>query len=94
MSLKEFVGKYDHLEAGAHLENELVSIAGRVSRIASSSSKLRFLDIKSEGTKLQVFANFANHDASTGDFNDTYNNIKRGDIIGLTGFPGNYILYN
>uniref|UniRef100_A0A3B0MRG1 Lysine--tRNA ligase n=1 Tax=Theileria annulata TaxID=5874 RepID=A0A3B0MRG1_THEAN len=88
MSLKEYVDKYEHLEAGEHLENELVSIAGRVSRIASSSSKLRFLDIKSEGTKLQVFANFANHDPSTGDFNDTYNNIKRGDIIGLTGFPG------
>ncbi|UKJ88910.2 lysine-tRNA ligase [Theileria orientalis] len=88
ISIKDFIKKYEYLEPGDHLGEEKVLIAGRVSRLASSSSKLRFLDIKSDGVKLQVFANFANHDPSTGDFNEIYNNIKRGDIIGITGFPG------
>ncbi|EKX72863.1 lysyl-tRNA synthetase, putative [Theileria equi strain WA] len=88
MSIKDYISKYENLAAGEHDDSVVVSLAGRVSRIASSSSKLRFLDLKSEGYKLQVFANFANHDPETGDFNEIYNNIKRGDIVGFTGYPG------
>ncbi|KAK1442294.1 bacterial/eukaryotic lysine-tRNA ligase [Babesia gibsoni] len=88
LTINQFIEKYEDLSPGQYLEHEEIRIAGRISRIASSSSKLRFFDMRSNGTKLQVFVNFEYHNHTTGDFNEIYNSIKRGDIIGIVGFPG------
>ncbi|EDO05860.1 putative lysyl-tRNA synthetase [Babesia bovis T2Bo] len=88
MNIEEFINKYDHLTAGQYVENEEVRIAGRITRMASSSSKLRFYDVRSNGVRLQVFVNYEYHNASSGDFMEIHNSLKRGDVVGIVGFPG------
>ncbi|KAK1934391.1 lysyl-tRNA synthetase [Babesia divergens] len=88
MNIGQFIEKYDHLTPGQYLEREEVRLAGRISRVASSSSKLRFFDVRSNGFRLQVFANYEYHNHQIGDFMELYDTIKRGDVVGIVGFPG------
>lgn len=50
--------------------------------MAASGQKLRFYDVRGEGHRLQVMANMADHDSSTGDFLEIHNAFRRGDIVG------------
>ena len=59
ISLENFLSKYDHLEKEQSAADEH-TIAARVHAIRQSSSKLRFLDIRAEGVKLQVITKLAN----------------------------------
>lgn len=88
MSIEEFQKMYGGLEDGAHLTNEEVCLAGRLTRVAPSGQKLRFYDLRGDGHRLQVMANLADHDASTGDFVEIHNSLRRGDIVGIRGYPG------
>lgn len=88
ITIEDFIRQYDYLNPGEYMEHVEVRLAGRISRIASSSSKLRFYDLRSNGYRLQVFVNYEYHDASSGEFCDTYNIVKRGDVVGIVGFPG------
>ncbi|KAE8731857.1 Lysine--tRNA ligase [Hibiscus syriacus] len=72
MSVIEYIDKYRSLGNGEHIEHVSVSLAGRIMSKRSSSSKLFFYDLHGEGAKVQVMT-----DAS----------VKRGDIVGVTGFP-------
>lgn len=56
-SIPDFVTAYGGCEAGAHLA-EVVSVAGRVHFMRSSSSKLQFYDLRADGAKVQVMMNF------------------------------------
>ena len=64
----------------------LISIAGRVHAIRESGAKLIFYDLRGEGVKLQVMAN-AKLYKSEQDFEIDTSKIRRGDIIGINGFP-------
>lgn len=55
---------------------------GRLTRVAASGQKLRFYDVRGDGHKVQVMANIADHDPSTGDFVEIHNAFRRGDIVG------------
>ncbi|KAL8424573.1 hypothetical protein Efla_003689 [Eimeria flavescens] len=88
MTVEDFQKKYGGLKDGEHLSNEEVSLAGRLSRVAASGQKLRFYDLRGDGFRLQVMANLADHDASTGDFLEIHNAFRRGDIVGVRGYPG------
>lgn len=46
-----------------------------------------FYDIVGEDGKLQIYANAQFHKGEK-NFEETHENVKRGDIIGITGFPG------
>jgi len=83
-SLTHFIEKYKDVAAGSHSE-EIVSVAGRVHSIRESGAKLRFYDLRGEGTKIQVMANAS---FSTQDFEQIHSRVHRGDIIGCTGHPG------
>lgn len=86
ISLEEFISKYNHLKDGEMLENEVLSVAGRVHAIRESGAKLIFYDLRGEGVKLQVMANaklYASEEAFTADSDK----IRRGDIIGINGYP-------
>ena len=50
--------------------------------MAASGQKLRFYDVRGDGHRLQVMANLADHDLSTGDFLEVHNAFRRGDIVG------------
>ncbi|KAF7269944.1 hypothetical protein GWI33_017035 [Rhynchophorus ferrugineus] len=56
ISLQDFIEKFSNLKDNEVLENEKLSIAGRVHAIRASGAKLIFYDLRGEGTKLQVMA--------------------------------------
>ncbi|ORM41330.1 Lysine--tRNA ligase [Babesia sp. Xinjiang] len=88
INIEEFINRYERLATGQYLEHEEVRLAGRITRVASSSSKLRFYDVRSNNLRLQVFVNFENHNPDSGDFYEMHSSIRRGDVVGIVGFPG------
>lgn len=85
-SLVQFLEKYANLQDGEVLENEELSVAGRVHAIRESGAKLIFYDLRGEGVKLQVMAT-AKHYESEERFVEDTDVIRRGDIIGVNGVP-------
>lgn len=85
-SLEEFIEKYNHLKDGEVLENDNISVAGRVHAIRESGAKLIFYDLRGEGTKIQVMATANKYGVEEKFFEDT-GKIRRGDIIGIEGVP-------
>jgi len=53
--------------------------------IRASGAKLIFIDIHEDSSKIQIFATAENY---KGDFELLSRTLKRGDIIGVTGFAG------
>lgn len=97
--LVDFVSKYqDVMEPGETRSEDVVSFAGRVGRKAASGAKLAFLDLRSDGQKVQVLCdarNFAKQDGGSEDaeasafaFVRLMNAVHRGDIVGVRGVPG------
>lgn len=56
-SLEDFILKYSNLKEGEVLENDKLSVAGRIHAIRESGPKLVFYDLRGEGTKIQIMAN-------------------------------------
>ncbi|XP_027178811.1 lysine--tRNA ligase isoform X2 [Coffea eugenioides] len=88
MSIPEFVNKYGSLESGEHLEDVEVSLAGRIMNKRSSSAKLLFYDLHGGGAKVQVMADARKSDLGEDNFPTFHSGVKRGDIVGIVGFPG------
>ncbi|VDK79487.1 unnamed protein product [Litomosoides sigmodontis] len=90
ISLANFIDKYNDLEKDVILDNVVQSVAGALSgRIFSkreSGGKLIFYDIHGEGTRLQVLANARFHSGNEA-FDSVHDRIKRGDIVGVNGYP-------
>lgn len=87
VSLEAFIEKYSTLADSEVLNDNKLSVAGRVHAIRSSGAKLVFYDLRGEGVKLQVMANaklYESEDLFTADTDK----IRRGDIIGVEGVPG------
>lgn len=87
ISLEEFIEKYSILNEGEILEDETVSVAGRVHAIRESGAKLIFYDLRGEGVKLQVMANARLYESEEL-FESDLPKLRRGDIIGCVGNPG------
>ncbi|OMH83923.1 Lysine-tRNA ligase, cytoplasmic [Zancudomyces culisetae] len=85
VSLNEFIKRYKDLKEGEHLTSEEVSVAGRVYNIRVSGSKLRFYDLHGEGVKIQIMAQAQD---SERDFGEVHEHLRRGDIVGVRGYPG------
>ena len=64
-----------------------IQLAGRVYVRRSAGSKLYFYDIRSEGSRLQVVAQADNGDDKSPSFDEQHLNLRRGDIIGIRGYP-------
>ena len=93
-SAQDIISKYSALEAGGHCEDISVALAGRLMRVNGSGAKLRFYNLISNGNKIQIIASSGFHkiqDSSKSqeeDFLFTHNRLRRGDIVGVKGFPG------
>ncbi|KAJ4893394.1 Lysine--tRNA ligase [Raphanus sativus] len=88
MSIPEYIDKYGSLNDGDHVEDAQVSLAGRIMNKRSSSSKLFFYDLHGEDLKVQVMADASKSGLDEDGFSKLHANVKRGDIVGVTGFPG------
>jgi lysyl-tRNA synthetase class 2 len=86
-SLQEFIEKFSHLKDGEQLENEKISVSGRIHAMRESGAKLVFYDLRGEGVKIQVMANAKGYQ-SEAEFAADIDKIRRGDIIGVEGIPG------
>ncbi|CAA7016136.1 unnamed protein product [Microthlaspi erraticum] len=88
LSIPEYIEKYGSLNNGDHVEDAQVSLAGRIMSKRSSSSKLFFYDLHGEDFKVQVMADLSKSELDEAEFSKLHANTKRGDIVGVTGFPG------
>lgn len=87
-SLPEFIEKYSYAKDGEHLESEVCTIAGRVILKRASGKKLFFYTLQGDGKQIQVMASEAFYTAGPEAFQMITASIRRGDIIGIKGFPG------
>ncbi|KAJ6652491.1 hypothetical protein lerEdw1_011461 [Lerista edwardsae] len=87
LSLTDFIEKYSHLQAGDHLTDITVRVAGRIHAKRASGGKLIFYDLRGEGVKLQVMANSRNYKSEV-EYQRINNKLRRGDSIGVQGNPG------
>ncbi|KAK2784153.1 lysyl-tRNA synthetase [Emmonsiellopsis sp. PD_33] len=85
--VREFLKEYQSLEKGEQRTETEVRVAGRIYTKRSAGAKLVFYDIRAEGVKIQVACQAQN---AAGDvpFEEQHEPLRRGDIIGIVGFPG------
>lgn len=86
-TISEFIKEFGPqlTEKGQKLEKE-VAVAARIFNLRTSGKALIFYDIRQEGQKLQVLANLKEH-KGVKSFEDEHSIIRRGDIIGVKGYP-------
>ncbi|MCJ1397445.1 lysyl-tRNA synthetase [Xylographa trunciseda] len=85
--LRDFLKKYDSIKTGEHLKDVEVRVGGRIYTKRSSGSKLVFYDIRAEGVKMQIMCQ-AQEAAGSVPFEEQHEHLRRGDIIGIVGYPG------
>lgn len=87
-SLPEFHAQFgERVTPGSHLEDVAVSVAGRIHSKRASGSKLVFYDLRADGAKIQIMSS-ADTYASEAAFAAIHAVLRRGDIVGVKGFPG------
>lgn len=88
LTIPGFVHKYNPItEKDKFMDDDVISVAGRVFSIRQAGHGLIFIDIVGNDQKLQIYCNAKSHKGQKG-FEETYDHIKRGDIIGVVGNPG------
>ncbi|KAI5807370.1 lysyl-tRNA synthetase [Peziza echinospora] len=83
--LPAVIEKYTSLATGETLRDVKLCVAGRIHGMRSSSTKLKFYDLRAEGVKIQIMAQAQE---AIGDYLSQHEHLQRGDIIGVVGFPG------
>ncbi|MCJ1316418.1 lysyl-tRNA synthetase [Xylographa vitiligo] len=85
--LRDFLKRYDSIKTGEHLKDVEIRVGGRIYTKRSSGSKLVFYDIRAEGVKMQIMCQ-AQEAAGPVPFEEQHEHLRRGDIIGIIGYPG------
>ncbi|KAI8145682.1 lysyl-tRNA synthetase [Fennellomyces sp. T-0311] len=86
LSIPEFIAKYSNIETGERLDNEVITVAGRIHNKRASGTKLRFYDLHGEGVKIQIMASLQDNEGD--DYTAIHDLLRRGDIVGVRGVPG------
>lgn len=86
--LRDFVKDYASLKSGEHRKNVEIRLGGRIYNKRASGSKLMFYDIRTEGVKVQVMCQLQESREGAPPFADQHEHLRRGDIIGIVGYPG------
>ena len=69
------------------MKDVTVSVSGRIMTKRESGSKLKFYVLKGDGVEVQIMAQ-AQDAPSVEAFESMHEILRRGDIIGVTGYPG------
>lgn len=85
--IRKFADEFKHIKNGESDKTKDIQLAGRVFVKRSSGSKLFFYDLRSENVRLQVLAQAQDVPEGATDFESQHVNLRRGDIIGVRGFP-------
>lgn len=86
ISVPEFVAKYSHLGKGEQLKEEKVAVAGRVLLKRGAGAKLVFYDLRGDGVTVQILSDARDYEGEE-EFKLIHTLLRRGDIIGVVGFP-------
>mmetsp|Transcript_63540 Transcript_63540/g.95916 ORF Transcript_63540/g.95916 Transcript_63540/m.95916 type:complete len:667 (+) Transcript_63540:95-2095(+) len=85
--LPDFIAEFESKTTdGAKLEDKTVSVAGRIVSVRRQG-KLYFYDINGDGSKLQIMSDLGTYEDPEA-FAAIHKLLKRGDIIGVSGFAG------
>lgn len=84
-TILDYKQKYNHLENGEVLD-VTERVAGRILSIRKAGSKLYFLDVQSDGAKLQVKIHEQTYENKE-KFIVEVSKYHRGDIVGVVGSP-------
>ncbi|KAJ4778991.1 Lysine--tRNA ligase [Rhynchospora pubera] len=87
MQIVEYIDKFGSLANGERCA-EIISVAGRIMNKRIVSSKLIFYDLYGGGAKVQVMADARDSEMDEMEFTRYHSNVKRGDIVGICGYPG------
>ena len=87
LTVEQFVKKFEHLAAGESSKNEIVKLSGRIFSIRLSGKKLRFLDLHQNESRVQIKADSREYDQSFEKFETDFDVVRRGDVVGVTGYP-------
>lgn len=71
---------------GEKMEDKTVSIAGRIVSVRHQG-KLYFYDLRGDGAKVQIMSDPTTYESEEG-FAQIHKTLKRGDIVGVEGYPG------
>lgn len=86
--LPEFVETYQEAtKDGERIEEKKVNVAGRLVS-ARGQGKLFFYDLRGDGAKVQIMSDMQTYEAGEEAFFTIHRTIKRGDVVGVTGYPG------
>lgn len=85
--LRNFQRDFGHLKKGETLKDRKISIGCRIYNIRTSGENLRFYEVMVDGAEIQIMAQ---NQEATGKvhFLDQHDHLRRGDIIGVIGYPG------
>lgn len=89
-----WVAEYGHLKSGEVDRTKELRLAGRIYNKRASGSKLVFYDIRTSGdtesigTRLQVMCQNQEVGEGAVPFEKQHEHLRRGDIIGIVGYPG------
>lgn len=85
--LTNFEKEFGHLTKGEFIKDKTISVACRIYNIRVSGENLRFYEVAVNGADIQIMAqNFEN--TSSISFPDQHEHLRRGDWIGVKGYPG------
>ena len=86
-NLANFEADFGHLKKGETLKDRVVTVACRIMSIRVSSDNLRFYEVSDDWIEAQIMAQSQESTGSL-DFQSQHESLRRGDIIGVTGYPG------
>ena len=91
MQLPDIVRSYGELFENNEVSDETVSVAGRIHSIRGSGAKLKFIDLRSESSQVQLMVDFGRwKDEDLDGFQQTMSLFRRGDIVGVIGVIENW----
>lgn len=85
--LPEFIAQYSHLKKGETQPEVEIKVSGRIMGKREAGSKLKFYVLKGDGVQVQVMAQ-AQDVALAEEYAKMHEYLRRGDVIGVTGYPG------
>eukprot|EP00917_Polyrhabdina_sp_WS-2016_P009870 GHVP01021673.1.p1 GENE.GHVP01021673.1~~GHVP01021673.1.p1 ORF type:complete len:537 (+),score=96.19 GHVP01021673.1:35-1612(+) len=88
MTNEAFIAEYSRLENEESLRDVEIRLAGRIFRLAAAGNSLKFYDLVSNGHKVQMMASEGDHEDSKISFLKSHEIFRRGDIMGVVGYPG------
>ncbi|XP_009611651.1 lysine--tRNA ligase, cytoplasmic-like [Nicotiana tomentosiformis] len=85
----EYVKKYGVLGTPQFIGDQLEALAGRILNKRASSAMLFCYDLQGEGANVLVMAHMSSSELVAEEFTKFHSGLKRGDVVGVVGFPGN-----